>query len=138
MTTQEADTVSEQGRIGLFGVGARRLAELGYMSKVQKIPWGESKEIFMGEFFPPLTLEKFLCAPLVQVQVFEQDMKERCDAIHRGELSSFISSEVTLSGILALTHSAGIKGALSWLLNGEDAEKFPNTTQNFARANGVF
>ena len=133
MTTQQAGDISDNGRIGMFGVGARRFFELGYMRDVKK-----TDKVFMGEFYPPLTMEKFLAYPSLQEQIFTEDMKERCTKIHHGELSSFLCDDVTLSGVLGLTHCAGIKGAISWLSNESDMERFPNTTQIFSRANGIF
>lgn len=46
--------------------------------------------------------------------------------------------EVTLSGIMGVAQAAGLEGAVGWLENPADRERFPRTTAAFLRTNGVF
>lgn len=45
---------------------------------------------------------------------------------------------VTLSGVLGVIQAAGLEGAVGWLEDPGDRERFPHTTQAFLRTNGVF
>lgn len=79
-----------------------------------------------------------------QVEIFSADVRERCAEILASDLRELVGKEVapgvplTLSGLLALCKQAGTKGAASWVMNPEDRERFPNTTEAFACANGIF
>lgn len=81
----------------------------------------------------------------LQYDIFKREMELYRDLIlktpklRRWIGASLSSGEaVTSSGLLALLKQAGVKGALSWLNNESDRERFPNTTSAFARANGIF
>lgn len=45
---------------------------------------------------------------------------------------------ITLSGLLAVMHHAGVENAAKWLDSAEERKKFPNTTEAFKRSNGCF
>lgn len=87
-----------------------------------------------------------------QAAAFDADMR---DAYHHAMESGLVaeyqghaleipSSEtsssvrVTLSGVLGVIQAAGLEGAVGWLGNVRDRERFPGTTRAFLRTNGVF
>lgn len=127
----------------MFSIDARRLTELGLMKNVRKIPW-EGREIFMGDFVDPLSLERFLNSPRIQYRVFKKDIANHRDTIvAKTKLKRLIGTEVdgarlTMSGLLALAKQAGVKGAQSWLTRPTDRTRFPNTTRTFHEVNGIF
>jgi hypothetical protein len=47
-------------------------------------------------------------------------------------------AEVTASGVMGVIQAAGLEGAASWLENPADRSKYPHTTDQFLRCNGVF
>ncbi len=112
------------------------------MSNLQRVEWG-TRLIWLGEFNHPLTMECFLISPKQQLQVFETDLSERYYRIANSSVESYLgkrvdSLTVTLSGLLALVYSAGIRGAKKWLASEDDRSKHPNTTLNFGKSNGIF
>jgi hypothetical protein len=46
--------------------------------------------------------------------------------------------QVTLSGVLGVIQAAGLEGAVSWLSDPRDRQRFPGTTRAFLKTNGVF
>lgn len=48
------------------------------------------------------------------------------------------ATPITCSGILGLIKAAGVEGAKQWLTSDESRLKYPNTTQQFFRTNGLF
>jgi hypothetical protein len=45
---------------------------------------------------------------------------------------------ITLSGLLGISSTAGIRGAAKWLESASDRERFPGTTKAFESTNGLF
>ena len=81
-----------------------------------------------------------------QIEIFGLCMRECAKQIMGSPLRDFVGQEVTadsgvritMSGLLALCKCAGPKGALSWLTNPEERERFPNTSEAFIACNGIF
>lgn len=46
--------------------------------------------------------------------------------------------QITLSGVLGVVQAAGLEGAIGWLADPGDRQRFPHTTRAFLRTNGVF
>ncbi len=147
LKSQTASDISTSGRIGLFGIGARRLQDLGLMREVRKIsvPHSDtaSYSIYMGKFVEPLSMERFLSTPRIQYNVFKTSMTEYRDAAVKSGLNKLIGKDIggeplTMSGLLGLASQAGIKGAKSWLCKPQERERFPHTTQTFLETNGIF
>ena len=142
LATQGIGEISESGRLGVFGLGARRLKDLGLMDDVKKIEL-EGKLVYMGSFIPPLSMERFLNSPRVQYNIFKRSMVDYHKSIKESGLDKLIGKEIaveplTMSGLLGLASQAGIKGAKSWLEKPKERERFPHTTQTFLETNGIF
>lgn len=142
LATGKPDKLEPRGKLGIFGLGARRLEKLGVMTDVHKVT-GDGKPFYMGRFVAPLTLAKFLDSPKLQYKVFCQSMKDYRKQLHKSKLDKELGKEIdgeplTLSGLLGLSSAAGIKGAKSWLKNPADRERFPHTTETFLKTNGLF
>jgi hypothetical protein len=142
LATQGVGEISDSGRMGIFGIGARRLKDLGLMTDVKKVKL-EDKSVYMGTFVPPMSMERFLCSPKPQYNVFRKSMLDYHKAIVDSGLSKLIGKEIgiealTMSGLLGLASQAGIKGAKSWLEKPQERERFPHTTQTFLETNGIF
>lgn len=135
MSTGETGDIDERGKLGMFRESPRRLQSLGLMQGVKPVTLESGARIFAGEFVEPLTLERYLRSPLLQYNVFEQNISALRDELRD---AGFELDSLTLSGLLALAHCAGIRGARSWLLNSEDHSRFPMTTEMVHAANGIF
>lgn len=144
--TGKCGEVSGRGGLGMFNANPRRLERLGLMANVRPVDLEDGTNIVMGDF-KDFELEEFLSSPDLQYQVFSEDMSEHARTILKNpKLKSLIGKPIphsnygvlTLSGFLGLAKAAGIKGALSWLKNPRDRERFPGTTEIFRRTNGHF
>ena len=147
LATQEIEEVSANGKMGTFGIGARRMKDLELMTDVKLQEFqdedGESINMYMGKFILPLTLERFLQSPKIQYNVFKTSIAEYRDSIIKNKMRDLIGKNVggeilTMSGLIGLTSQAGIKGAKSWIARPEERERFPHTTQTFLETNGIF
>lgn len=142
LATQRVGEISVSGRMGLFGIGARRLKDLGLMTDVKKVEL-EGKSIYMGTFIPPMSMERFLHSTSIQYSIFKKSMLDYHKSIEESGLSKLIGQEIgveslTMSGLLGLVSQAGIKGAKGWLAKPQERERFPHTTQTFLETNGIF
>lgn len=148
LSVQDFEEISDSGKIGRFGIGARRLQVLGLMSDVKltetQLPDNDGAiSMYMGKFVSPLSLKRFLSNPPVQYNVFKTSMTEYRDAIVKGGMGKLIGKNIggeilTMSGLIGLASQAGIKGAKSWIAKPQERERFPHTTQTFLETNGIF
>jgi hypothetical protein len=124
--------------MGTFGLDARRLSDVGFMTKPKKTTIGSETGVWTGEWKAPLTSEKFLESTPAQYEAFKRSMK-----IMSPKVGAFIGSDIdgvkaTLSGLLGVGHLAGEAGVESWVKSPEIRRKFKATTANFNRANHIF
>jgi len=133
--------VSARNSLGAFFFTYPRLEDLGLVRNVRKVD-KNGKQVYTGDFVPPLTLAKFLAEAPLQVKAMELSAKDYLPKV-KNVLGGYVGTQVegqavTLSGILAVAHRAGFKGAQSWFKDPRDRTKFPNTTAAYKAANGAF
>ena len=125
-------------RLGTFGIDARRLSDVGFMVTPRKATVGSETGVWIGEWKPPLTTDKFLGSMPAQYVAFKRSMTRMIPKV-----SGFVGAEVdgakcSLSGLLGVGHLAGEAGVKSWVENPDVRRRFKSTTKNFARTNGIF
>ena len=141
------DTVAPKGNLGMFWYDPRRLEDMRVLQSVRS---NNGRRV--GAFRPPMTQEAWL-RPDVQIAIFARDLQRirrlleakppsgsaATDAIgqaHAGRIA-------TLSGLLAVAHTAGPAKVLSWLASEDDDRsgdkaRFSSTTYAYLRATGIF
>ncbi len=102
---------------------------------------GEDKK-WTAEWVAPMTKEKFVASGKVQYGTFIASIRKYIPAVCK-DFGKYVGQKIagkkmTLSGLLALTHRAGFKGAAGWLENPEQRKKFPHTTETYLKATGAF
>lgn len=133
-----AGSRSPRGRLGLFGLTPRHLCDVGLMTSARKSSVGGEAGVWTGEWRAPLTEEKFLASRPVQYRAFTASTRKTLPAAspHVGKK---VDGEVaTLSGLLAVAHSAGTRGVAGWVADPSVRAKFPATTRAFKKANQIF
>jgi len=143
-------------RAGFMGTSLKRLKDLDYVTSLKSVPFEGSKpgskgsatrgsatrKALVAEWKKPLSSETFLSDPELQYNVFMQSTKSHKEAIDK-EYKDYIGQKingktVTLSGLLAVAHLAGLPGLKGWLTHESDRQKFGATTQMFEATTGVF
>jgi hypothetical protein len=142
MAHEQSERKNHPSQLGIFLFSVPRLAELGIVTNPQKLE-KDGHKVWTAEWKKPLTEELFLSRPNVQYKVFVQSVKQLFPILSGEKFSSFMGrgaegKKVTLSGMVALAHRAGVKGAYGWLSRPEQRSKFPHTTQAFLSSTGVF
>jgi len=133
--------VDSRYRLGIFAMGARRLADLGLMRSPKKTTWKGRTGVWLADWIPPHSETRFLASPEAQYRTFLASMIDYRRAItSKPELASVIGKEIgdkkaTLSGLLAVVHHAGLGGLGKWI-SGE--RRVPATTEAFNAATGIF
>lgn len=141
LEVQEPGQVTARGGLGAFLYDPRRLESLGLMTNLRAV-----QGVRMGDFLPPLSREKFLDSRAVQVAVLARDlrrMRAEVEQAHGGQIGTAHEGRpATLSGLLALAHTAGpLRAVGSWLASADgegDKARYPNTTAAYLRATGIF
>jgi hypothetical protein len=131
-------TVTPRGRMGAFGLDARRLSDVGFMEKPRKTTIGGETGVWTGDWKAPLTTEKFLDSTPAQYEAFKRSMK-----LMAPKVGSFVGADIdgvpaTLSGLLGVGHLAGEAGVESWVKNPDIRKKFKATSVNFNKTNNIF
>ena len=138
MATSPRDRMTPRGRMGTFGLDARRLADVGFMEAPRKATVGGETGVWVGEWKKPLTTERFLKSTPAQYEAFRRSMSRMAPKV-----AGFVGADVdgvrcSLSGLLGVGHLAGDAGVASWVRDPETRKRFKSTTENFKRTNGVF
>ena len=138
MAIAPKQNVTPRRRLGMFGMDARRLGDVGFMVSPRKATVGGEAGVWTGEWKPPLTAEKFLGSMPAQYIAFKRSMSKLAPKV-----SGFVGSDVdgikcSLSGLLGVGHLAGESGVESWVKDPSVRRRFKGTTNNFARTNGIF
>jgi len=130
--------VTPRGRMGYFGLDARRLADVGFMTRPRKTTVGGETGVWTGEWKKPLTAKKFLESAPAQYEAFRRSMRTMAPKVGAFVGTSIDGSRATLSGLLGVGHLAGEAGVESWVRDPDVRRRFKATTASFARTNGVF
>lgn len=131
-------SVTPRGRLGYFGMDARRLADVGFMRDAHKESVCGESGVWVGDWVTPLTRDKFLANSPAQYEAFTRSMRGLAPKV-RGLVGSDVDGKrATLSGLLAVGHLAGDAGVASWVKDPKVRQKFTSTTANFHRSNDIF
>lgn len=137
--------ISPKGFFGLFQLGVRRLVDLGVMTNPKSRSLRDQKtgatiRIWQGTWLIPE--DKFLADPETQYKLFTKSMELYRSIVaekYKQVLGLNIDGKTaTLSGLLALAHSAGSEGMHKWLTNGDIRKKFTWVTDAYHKSNGIF
>jgi len=131
-------TVTPRGRMGHFGMDARRLADVGFMRGAHKESVCGESGVWVGEWTAPLDRDKFLASTPAQYEAFSRSMRRLAPKVSRLVGSDIDGEKATLSGLLAAGHLAGDAGVASWAADPKVRQKFAATTANFRRSNHIF
>jgi hypothetical protein len=138
-TEEHPGTVSPSNALGMFAIKTKRLADLGLVrnTKATRDP-KTNRMIWVAEFVPPMTSQKFLSNPKLQYDVFVKSMKDYVDKLKNNEIPQPAGGRpagMTLSGVLAILHRAGPGGIASW---NDTNKRFEDTVKLYSKANGIF
>jgi hypothetical protein len=137
MATAPRRRVTPRRRLGIFGMDARRLADVGFMTNPHKEA-SEVGGVWVAEWKPPLTTEKFLDSVPAQYAAFTRSMTRMTPRIEKLVGAEVDGARCSLSGLLGVGHLAGEAGVEGWVRDPEVRERFRSTTANFTKTNGIF
>jgi hypothetical protein len=145
MKTGKPQTITPSYALGMFGFGARRLADYGLMDNPRQTEY-HGNTVWSGEWAEPWDLETFLSDAGAQYVLFENDLAAKAQYILETEaegkqiIGKLIEGRpATLSGLLAVAFKTTEKSFNHWLdASHEERMKFPATMQLFEKANGIF
>jgi hypothetical protein len=138
MVVAPANSRTPRGRMGLFGMTPRHLADIGFMTRPRKTVVDGEPGVWTGDWASPLDVATFLGAVPVQYEAFSRSMRRAAEAArpHVGTVVDGVPA--TLSGLLAVGYSAGTKGIDDWVKNSGARARFAATTEAFRKANDIF
>jgi len=139
MATAPRRRVTPRYRLGTFGMDARRLCDVGFMTAPRKVEvGGAAGGAWVGQWQAPLTTEKFLQSTPAQYVAFRRSVERMAPKV--GELvGAVVDGKVcTLSGLLGVGHMAGEEGVRGWVRDPAVRRRFRATTDNFNRTNDLF
>jgi hypothetical protein len=127
-----------RGRMGAFGMDARRLADVGLCEAPKKTIVGGEVGVWTATWKKPLSKENYLKSLPVQYAGFKRSIQ-----LMTPRVSGFVGKVVdgkscTLSGLLGVGHLAGQSGVESWVKDASVRKKFKSTTETFNLTNGIF
>lgn len=134
MVTAPKTARTERGRLGYFGLDARRLADVGFMSGAHKTSTGA----WSGQWRPPLGEELFLASAGAQYEALSRSMRAHAARLHPLVGVEVDGQAASLSGLLGVAHLAGTAGVRSWATDPAVRKKFRATTAAFNKTNGIF
>lgn len=138
MAVSPPSRVTPRRRLGMFGMDARRLADVGFMEGARKESVGGEQGVWVGRWRAPLTTEKFLASTPAQYEAFSRSSRLLADKV-RGLVGKVVDGRpCSLSGLLGVGHLAGESGVAGWVSDPRVRERFRATTQAFHRTNGLF
>lgn len=139
MATAPRRRVTPRYRLGTFGMDARRLCDVGFMSAPRKVAvGGAAGGAWVGEWRAPLDTGKFLASTPAQYEAFRRSVVRMAPRV--GDLVGTMvdGTKCTLSGLLGVGHLAGEEGVRGWVRDPAVRARFRATTNNFSRTNGIF
>ena len=126
------------GRMGMFGLHARRLADVGLAQNPRKETIGSEVGVWTADWQKPLSKKTFLASPPLQYEAFKRSVVDMVPKVS-GLVGAVIDGEkCTLSGLLGVGHVAGSAGVAGWVKDPAVRKKFQNTTNTFNLTNGIF
>jgi hypothetical protein len=130
--------MSPRGRMGAFGMDARRLADVGFCESPRKTTIGREVGVWTADFRMPISKEVYLASLPLQYASFKKSMRKMQPAAVRFVGAEVDGAHCTLSGLLGVGHHAGEAGIESWVKDPKVRERFKATTDTFKRVNGIF
>lgn len=135
--TGRLNTITPSYMLGLFLMGMRILQDLGYAKNV-KLTQREGKQVYMGDWAGPYSLNMYLGDAMLQYEAFH-----KMSILHGKHIASTYKIpvtidgvQVTLSGLLGVAKRAGLAGLKKWVE--EPATRKPETTAEMKRVNNIF
>jgi len=124
------DAKSKSGGFGCFDIRPKRLLDLGIMRNLRRSTSSGGRQIYVGDFVPPMSERKFLYGPTQQSDTFVESMRRYDVAVSDADRPEGLSR----SGVLALLHRAGMGGLSGWA----SGRRLANTVALVERANNLF
>ena len=138
MATAQKGHVSERARLGTFQMDARRLADVGAMRRAWKGTRGGVAGVWVGEWCEGLTEDSFLGSMPLQYAVFVRSIRAAAPKVSPLVGSEVEEKKASLSGLLGVSHVAGIRGVEGFVMDPGVRARFPSTAEVFRRTNGIF
>lgn len=132
MMTSKFDAVSDSNAVGAFEMMPRRLADLGLVERLARSKSPAGRIVYVAEFVPPMTSDRFLRSPEAQYDAFCASMRDYDARMSSGEIAR--DPSMSRSGALALLHRCGPKGLETW----RAGERFDNTKKIYENTAGIF
>lgn len=134
----KAGFISPGYQLGIFQTGMRLLEDFDYVKDSRKGDY-KGRQVWLGTWVEPYSLQKFLSDAKLQYKVFSQQSKRDAKAIVKRHkqylLGPLVEGEkASLSGLLAVAKHAGLAGLAKWL----DGDRRESTTKAYKRYNGIF
>ena len=133
LRTQSLGGVSESNGLGEYELKPRRLEDLGVMAALTCTRAPNGRQVWEGEFVPPLTADRFLSDPAEQYKALSRSLVDYDRRMDAGEILR--PAGVGRSGALAILHRAGPGGLRTW---SNPAKRFPETQALYDGAEGIF
>jgi hypothetical protein len=122
----------------MFGMDARRLADVGLCSDPRKTVVGSEVGVWTATWKKPISKPGYLKSLPVQYAGFRRSMLLMVPKV-RGFVGTVVDGKsCTLSGLLGVGHLAGQSGVESWVKDASVRKKFKSTTETFNLTNGIF
>jgi hypothetical protein len=138
MAVADKGHVGRRGRLGAFQVDARRLADVGAMTRAWKGARGGEAGAWVGEWKSGLTETLFLGSMPLQYAVFVRSMRAAAPKVSPLVGIAVDGKVASLSGLLGVSHAAGDRGVEGFVKDPVVRARFPSTAEVFSRTNGIF
>lgn len=138
MVVADKGHVGRHGRLGTFQMDARRLADVGAMTRAWKGRRGDDEGAWLGEWSEGLTEAAFLGSMPLQYAVFVRSMRAAAPKVSRMVGLEVDGQAATLSGLLGVSHAAGERGVEGFIRDSRVRKRFPATAEAFRRTNKIF
>lgn len=138
MVVADRQHVGKKGKLGAFQMDARRLADVGAMTRAWKGPRGPETGAWVGQWSAGLTEDGFLGSMPLQYAVFSRSMRAAAPKVSPLVGKVVDGKVATLSGLLGVSHVAGERGVEGFVTDQTVRSRFPSTAAVFSRTNGIF
>ena len=138
MAVADKGHVGKKGKLGTFQMDARRLADVGAMTKAWKGQRGPEQGAWIGQWRQGLTEPGFLGSMPLQYAVFVRSMRAAAPKVSPLVGIAVDGKVATLSGLLGVSHVAGERSVEGFLRDPTVRSRFPSTVEVFSRTNGIF
>lgn len=138
MAVADKGHVGRKGKLGAFQMDARRLTDVGAMTRAWKGKREEEVGAWMGEWIAGLTEKEFLGNLPLQYAVFSRSMRAAAPKVSPLVGKVVDGKVASLSGLLGVSHVAGERGVEGFVMDRQVRTRFPSTAAVFSRTNGIF